>query len=223
MNIRTNRPPTVAEHAIRRSERSSRRPPADRARVRSAEPGVRTDQQIGRPCRPADRAASGSPRSTGGAGATSRPTGAATGACGSSSPLFVFSLFAEFIANDKPIVACYKGELLFPVLGRLSGIKVRRLPRRHRLQGPGRSSTRSRRTAGRSGRRSATPTIRSTRTIRASRTPTASAWAFPGRRRGRRSAVRAMRPPTQHRALSGDRQPQLARHRRPGPRRAGAR
>ena len=30
--------------------------------------------------------------------------------------LFVFSLFAEFIANDKPIVAYYKGELLFPVL-----------------------------------------------------------------------------------------------------------
>jgi microcin C transport system permease protein len=30
--------------------------------------------------------------------------------------LFVFTLFAEFIANDKPIVAYYKGELLFPVL-----------------------------------------------------------------------------------------------------------
>ena len=30
--------------------------------------------------------------------------------------LFVFSLFAEFIANDKPIIADYKGELLFPVL-----------------------------------------------------------------------------------------------------------
>jgi microcin C transport system permease protein len=30
--------------------------------------------------------------------------------------LFVFSLFAEFIANDKPIVAYYKGELLIPVL-----------------------------------------------------------------------------------------------------------
>jgi microcin C transport system permease protein len=29
--------------------------------------------------------------------------------------LFVFSLFAEGIANDKPIVAYYKGELLFPV------------------------------------------------------------------------------------------------------------
>ncbi|HMN70741.1 MAG TPA: ABC transporter permease [Rhodoblastus sp.] len=30
--------------------------------------------------------------------------------------LFVVSLFAEFIANDKPIVVSYKGELLFPVL-----------------------------------------------------------------------------------------------------------
>ena len=29
--------------------------------------------------------------------------------------LFVFSLFAEVIANDKPIIAVYKGELLFPV------------------------------------------------------------------------------------------------------------
>ena len=30
--------------------------------------------------------------------------------------LFVLSLFAEFIANDKPLVASYKGELLFPVV-----------------------------------------------------------------------------------------------------------
>lgn len=30
--------------------------------------------------------------------------------------LFVLSLFAEFIANDRPIVATYKGEILFPVL-----------------------------------------------------------------------------------------------------------
>jgi microcin C transport system permease protein len=29
--------------------------------------------------------------------------------------LFVLCLFAEFIANDRPIVASYKGELLFPV------------------------------------------------------------------------------------------------------------
>ena len=30
--------------------------------------------------------------------------------------LFVLSLFAEFIANDKPIIASYNGEILFPVL-----------------------------------------------------------------------------------------------------------
>jgi microcin C transport system permease protein len=30
--------------------------------------------------------------------------------------LFVLSLFAEFLANDKPVIASYKGELLFPVL-----------------------------------------------------------------------------------------------------------
>ncbi len=29
--------------------------------------------------------------------------------------LFILSLFAEFIANDKPIIASYKGQLLFPV------------------------------------------------------------------------------------------------------------
>ena len=29
--------------------------------------------------------------------------------------LFVLTLFAELLANDKPIVAVYKGELLFPV------------------------------------------------------------------------------------------------------------
>ena len=30
--------------------------------------------------------------------------------------LFVLTLFAEFIANDKPIIAVYKGEVLFPVV-----------------------------------------------------------------------------------------------------------
>ena len=30
--------------------------------------------------------------------------------------LFVLSLFAEFLANDKPILAMYKGELLVPAL-----------------------------------------------------------------------------------------------------------
>lgn len=30
--------------------------------------------------------------------------------------LFILSLFSEFVANDKPILASYKGEILFPVL-----------------------------------------------------------------------------------------------------------
>ena len=55
-------------------------------------------------------------RSTSGAGRISRPTGAATGRCGSSSSCSSCRSFAEFIANDKPIVASYKGEILFPVL-----------------------------------------------------------------------------------------------------------
>ena len=51
--------------------------------------------------------------------------------------LFVLSLFSELIANDRPILASYKGEILFPVAGRLSGRKVRRLLCRHRLSRPG--------------------------------------------------------------------------------------
>src|SRR5215213_3957472 len=29
--------------------------------------------------------------------------------------LFVVSLFAEFLANDRPLIASYKGEILYPV------------------------------------------------------------------------------------------------------------
>ena len=50
---------------------------------------------------------------------------------------FVLSLGAEFIANDKPILASYKGELLFPAFVRLPGRKIRRLPRRDRLSRSG--------------------------------------------------------------------------------------
>ncbi|MFT3733386.1 MAG: ABC transporter permease [Hyphomicrobium sp.] len=32
------------------------------------------------------------------------------------STLFLVSLFAEFVANDKPLIVSYKGEILFPVL-----------------------------------------------------------------------------------------------------------
>ncbi len=46
---------------------------------------------------------------------TSRPTGAATGRSGSSCCCSCCRLFAELIANDKPIVVCYDGQLYFPV------------------------------------------------------------------------------------------------------------
>ena len=45
--------------------------------------------------------------------------------------IFALTLFAEFIANDKPVLASYKGELLYPVSCGLSGRKVRRLLCRH--------------------------------------------------------------------------------------------
>ena len=47
--------------------------------------------------------------------------------------LFVASLGAEFVANDRPLIASYKGELLFPVFVRLSGRQVRRLSGDDRL------------------------------------------------------------------------------------------
>ena len=56
--------------------------------------------------------------------------------------LFVASLFAEFIANDRPLIASYKGEILFPVFVRLSRGQVRR------LRGAGRFSRLVRRQRG---------------------------------------------------------------------------
>ena len=54
-------------------------------------------------------------RSTSAAGRTSRPTGVVTGRSGFSLSCFVLSLFAEFIANDRPILVSYKDEILYPV------------------------------------------------------------------------------------------------------------
>ena len=42
-------------------------------------------------------------------------TGAATGRCGSFSSCSCFSLFAEFIANDKPMMVKYDGHYYFPI------------------------------------------------------------------------------------------------------------
>jgi ABC-type microcin C transport system permease subunit YejE len=74
--------------------------------------------------------------------------------------LFVLSLFAELLANDKPIVVGFKGELYFPMLANY--------PEETFLGEDGflpttdykiaRSQPRSTSMAGRSGRRSAIPT-----------------------------------------------------------------
>lgn len=42
--------------------------------------------------------------------------------------LFILSLFAEFIANDRPLIASYKGEILFPVFIDYSEEKFGGLP-----------------------------------------------------------------------------------------------
>ena len=47
---------------------------------------------------------------------SSAPTGAASGRSGSSSRLFVVSLFAEFIANDRPLLVRFDGHFYVPVL-----------------------------------------------------------------------------------------------------------
>ena len=73
--------------------------------------------------------------------------------------LFVLCLFAEFIANDRPILASYKGEICsrssWTIRRRSSAASWRRPTIAIRS-----SPRRSRRTAGPSGRRSASPTTR---------------------------------------------------------------
>jgi microcin C transport system permease protein len=54
-------------------------------------------------------------RSTSGGGATSRPTAAPSGRCGSSFLLYGLSLFAELIANDKPMLVQYQGGYYTPI------------------------------------------------------------------------------------------------------------
>jgi microcin C transport system permease protein len=50
--------------------------------------------------------------------------------------LFGLSLFAEFIANDRPIIVSYKGEMAVSRAGELSRGEVRRLPGRDGLPRP---------------------------------------------------------------------------------------
>ena len=87
----------------------------------------------------------------------------------------------------------YKGEILFPVSGRLSGIKVRRLLRRHRLPDP---VHRRRDRANGWMHLAADPLFlqhASTRTIPAGMATTVSASAIPRRRLGPRARRSAMR------------------------------
>ena len=86
--------------------------------------------------------------------------------------LFVLSLFAEFIANDKPILVAYRGELLMPVFTtypetRFGGDFETEADYRdpfvtELIEAEGRSS--SRRKGGSRGRRSATASTPSTTT-----------------------------------------------------------
>ncbi len=62
--------------------------------------------------------------------------------------LFVLTLFAELIANDRPLLVSYKGELLFPVFHRLSGVRSSAASSRRPTIATRSSTTRSRPTAG---------------------------------------------------------------------------
>jgi hypothetical protein len=72
-------------------------------------------------------------RSTSAAGATSRRNRAPTGRCGSSCVLYGLSLFAEFIANDKPLLVQYRANIT-----RRSSTSTRR-PNSAAISGPRRS------------------------------------------------------------------------------------
>ena len=130
--------------------------------------------------------------------------------------LFVVSLFAEFIANDKPFLVSYKGEILFPGARRpIRKTKFGGVSRpRPTIAIPYLQKRDRRQRLDRSGRRSATPT---TRTIsicrrRRRRTPT---WML---------TEAQCKPVAETQGRHGLPRPrmQLARHRRPGPRRGGA-
>ena len=91
----------------------------------------------------------------------------------------------------------YKGETALAGARRLSGIEVRRLPRRHRLQGSGDPRRDQGQRLGASGRRSATRTTPSTRTIRAAKARTSCASAIPAPPPWASSAPLCEAPPDQ--------------------------
>ena len=122
--------------------------------------------------------------------------------------LFGLSLFAEFLANDKPLIVSYKGEILYPVLvdypeekfGGFFAVTDYRSPF---------IRTRSTPTAGCSGRRSATPTAPPTSTSRSTRCRRRSARpsAFRPPRTGCTSARSARRRRTTRRSSTIAAQP----------------
>jgi microcin C transport system permease protein len=71
----------------------------------------------------------------GGAGPISRPTARLLVVVDLHDPVHRL-LLAEFIANDRPILASYKGEILYPVLVNDYPEEIRRLPGAHRLSRP---------------------------------------------------------------------------------------
>ena len=159
--------------------------------------------------------------STGVAGATSRPTGAATGACGSSSCCSLQPVCRVRSPTTSRSSPTTRARCCFPVLvdypeskfgGFLAVTDYKDPVILDEIEQHGWAIWPP---IGYSY-------IRSTRTIRASRTPSGQCLGFPGPPPWSTSAnsVRSAAPITSAR-YHGDRQPQLARHRRPGPRRAG--
>ncbi len=134
---------------------------------------------------------------------------------GSSSCCSCVSLFAEFIANDKPFYVRYDGKSYFPGLRHLSGDDVRRRLRdRGRLPRP--VPAEADRREGRLHALAADPLF-----LQHPQSRSADAGAFEADLDADRGAVQGG-----GRAQGALRLPrpriQLARHRRPGPRRGGA-
>jgi microcin C transport system permease protein len=125
--------------------------------------------------------------------------------------LFVFSLFAEFIANDRPIMASYKGELLFPIFADYPETKFGGFLAQTDFRDPFIQEESQR---ARLGDVAADPLRLPCRQLRTAE-PRALA---PGLHDELGRGVRALHGRRRRHQLHRG-QPQLARHRRPGPRR----
>ncbi len=124
--------------------------------------------------------------------------------------LFVVTLFAEFVANDKPILISYKNEYYAPIFTDYPE-EVFAASCRSRTTATRSSRTRSPPTAGWSG-----PPIRYSYQSVNNEIPTPAPSALVDLLQG--GALRALQPRRQRPELH-DRQLELARHRRPGARR----